>query len=500
MDSIIYLIIFLPMISGIILQLPLVPDEEKIIRHITKFFALITLILTAVLSINFDFSQSDYIIESGFKWINVLGINASFQIDSISLLLVILLNFILLIIVHISKGMIKKDYRLFYSLLQVTQFTGIAALFVKDMFLFFTLQLVLIVPMYIILLKWCNLLKERTANLFLVNKSIFSVLILLGFLLIYFFNFRYTGILSSDISDIDMSNFSDIGRNIIFYILLAGFIFNLPVAPFHKWYTEAVVNAPASVSVFISAIMVNIYSLGIIKYIFQLFSEEITLITPLLYVLLTVNIIYAVLKIIYTNSLKQILAYTGIISTSIFLLGLFSLTEEGITGSIFQLISYSFIITGLYITANSIFKNCGTYNLKKITGLGEKMPKLMYIASIFFFACAALPLLCGFNAIFLSLSGAFIFQSDGIIDTKFCVILSLISIMISGFYIIKTYLNIFTGEYNFKNKKIYDIKTKQLSILFIISIIIILTGIIPSSISDIIQNYGNYIYTLAGAY
>ena len=500
MDSIINLIIFLPLISGIILQLPLVPDDEKIIRHITKFFAAATLILTAVLSINFDFSQSDYFIESGFKWINILGINASFQIDSISLLLVILLNFILLIIIHISKGIIKKDYRLFYSLLQVIQFIGIASLFAKDMFIFFTLLFILIAPVYIILLKWSSLKKEKTAKLFLANKSIFGVLIFLGFLLIYFFNFRYTGILSSDISDIDISNFSDIERNIIFYILLSGFIFNLPVAPFNKWYTEANINAPSSVSIFISTIVVNIYSFGIIKYILQLFPDEIPLITPLLYVLLTLNIIYSVIKIIYTNSLKQILSYTGIISTSIFLFGILSLTEEGITGGIFQLISYSLIITGLYITSNSIFRNCGTYNLKKITGLGEKMPRLMYISAIFFFACAMLPLLCGFNSVFLSLTGAFIFQADSVVDTKICVILSVISIMIFGFYIIKTYLNIYTGEFNFPNKKIYDIKTKQLSILLIITIIIILTGIFPSSVSDIIQNYGNYIYTIAGAY
>lgn len=502
MDKLIYAIIFLPFVASIIIYNTIFSDNEKTVRIVSKIFATSTLFLSLILLVLFDFSQPDYAIETDFRWINILGININFTVDAISLLFTVLAAFIFLIAIHTSKGIIKKNYKLYYSLLIFIQTAINGCLFSKDMFLFLTFSLLAIMPAFLIILKWGSANREQTAIKYVIYKAFSFVFIFAGFLILYFLNLEYTGILSADIYDIDATQMPDIIRNVVFFLFLTGLVINISVVPFHRWNIEGQVNAPTPLSIIIQAVINNVSAFCILRFILLFFYKELSIYSSEIILLSFISIFYTLICMTKEQELKKIIAYTSIFNTGIFLIGFASATTEGITGAIYQLFSYSLIICGLYLSENYIFRRTGTGNIKKLCGLKESLRTLMFVLFIFIAAYSFIPLFSGFNVLIMIITGAFMIHSTSIINAKMLTMLSYIIIMISGINLLCTYNNIFSGELSdfLKNKNIKDIKTKQLAFLITIAIILIFLGFFPSLTTEIITDSVNNAYNLIGAY
>lgn len=499
-NNFIPLIVFTPLIMSLIIFSPLIPDDEKIIRRTSKGFILLHFALSVLCSVFFDFKNPDFIIETNYQWINVLGINANFSLDSLSLLLIILSSFIFLIAVYLSKSMIKKSYRLYYSLIFLLLSAVIGVFSAKDIFLFFMFWELELIPMYFLIQKWGSANRQKTALKFLLYTFLGSIFILLGFLILYYMNFKITGTLSSDISDIDIITAPKELRTLIFSLLLIGFAVKLPIIPLHGWLSDTHSQAPTPVSIILSSILLKLGAYGILKFNFQMFNYEFQLFAPILMLFAIINIIYASFCAIVQKDLKRIIAYSGIANMGIFLLGISSLNKIGITGGIFQLFSHAFISAGLFALVGLIYLKCGTKNITRISGLGEKMPRLMFISIPILFASIGIPLLCGFIAEFLCFTGAFLMQTEGIINAKVLSLMALSVLIFSSLYILKIFHSVFFNVSKNKYRKITDINTKQVTILILITICIITFGIFPSLITDIISEYANITYNPQGVF
>ena len=499
-NNFIPLIVFTPLLMSLFIFSPLIPDDEKIIRRTSKGFILFHFALTVICSIFFDFNNPDFLIETNYQWINILGINADFSLDSLSLLLIILTSFIFLISIYLSKSMIKKSYRLYYSLIFLLLSAVVGVFCAKDIFLFFLFWELELIPMYLLILKWGSGNKQKTAMKFLLYTFLGSIFILLGFLILYYMNFKVTGTLSSDISDIDITTAPNALRTFIFFLLLIGFAIKLPIIPLHGWLSDTHSQAPTPVSIILSSILLKLGAYGIFRFNFQIFNDEFQAFAIILMIFAVTNIIYSSFCAIAQKDLKRIIAYSGIANMGIFLLGISSLNKIGITGGIFQLFSHAFISAGLFAITGLIYLKCGTKNITRITGLGEQMPRLMFISIPILFAAIGTPLLCGFIAEFLCFTGAFLMQNEEVINAKSLSLIALTVLIFSSLYILKIFHSIFFNTARNKYRKITDINTKQLTILIIITISIITFGIFPSLLTDIISQYVNITYNPQGVF
>ncbi len=501
MNCFIPLIVFTPLLMSLLIISPLFPDDERIIRCSANGFAFFHFALCVLLSIFFDFSTADYTVESAFKWIDILGINANFTVDSLSLLLIILTSFIFLISIYVSKSMIKKSYRLYYALILLLMTAVIGVFSAKDLFLFFLFWELELIPMYILILKWGSGNKQKTAMKFLLYTFFGSIFILIGFLLIYYINLSLNGILSSDISNIDITNAPSNIRILIFLLLITGFSVKLPIVPLHGWLSDTHSQAPAPVSIILSSLLLKLGAFGILKFNFQMFNYEFKLFAPVLMLFAVINIIYASICAIVQKDIKRIIAYSGIANMGIFLLGIASLNAAGVTGGIFQLFSHALISAGLFTVAGIIYIKCGTKNILRIQGLGEKMPRFMFISVPIFFASIGIPLLCGFPAEFLSFTGAFLLQTeDFIINSKIMTAAALFVLILSSIYILKIFHGVFFGELMPKYNKMTDINVKQFLTLMLIVLTITGLGIFPFLLTNIISEYSIVTYNLSGVF
>ncbi|HIS89660.1 TPA: NADH-quinone oxidoreductase subunit M [Candidatus Avigastranaerophilus faecigallinarum] len=499
-DNFIPLIVFTPLIMSLILYSPFIADDEKIIRRVSKGFITIHFALTVLCSIFFNFSNPDFIIETDYQWIDVLGINANFAFDSLTMLFVILTSFIFLIAIYLSKSMIKKSYRLYYSLIFILLTAILGVFSAKDIFLFFLFWELELIPMYLLIQKWGSGNKQKTSMKFLLYTFFGSIFILLGFLILYYLNFKLTGTLSSDINDIDIISAPEVLRDLIFFLLLIGFGVKLPIIPLHGWLSDVHSQAPTPVSIILSSILLKLGAYGILRFNLQIFNYEFQVFAIYIMLFALINIIYASFCAIMQKDIKRIIAFSGIANMGIFLLGISSLNSIGITGGIFQLFSHAFISAGLFTIAGLIYIKCGTKNITRITGLGEKMPRLMFISIPILLASIGTPLLCGFIAEFLSFTGAFLLQTEGIFNAKALSLTALSVLIFSSIYILKIFHGVFFNTIKIKNRKISDINTKQLTILCLLTICIIIFGIFPFLLTDIIREYTNITYNPQGVF
>ncbi len=499
-DNFIPLIVFTPLIMSLFLYSPFIGDNEKTIRRISKGFILFHFTLTVLCSIFFNFSNPDFIIETDYEWINLLGINANFAFDSLTMLLVILTSFIFLISIYLSKSMIKKSYRLYYSLIFILLTAILGVFSAKDIFLFFMFWELELIPMYLLILKWGSGNKQRTAMKFLLYTFFGSLFILLGFLILYYLNFKLTGTLSSDINDIDIISAPEVLRNLIFFLLLIGFGVKLPIIPLHSWLSDTHSQAPTPVSIILSSILLKLGAYGILRFNLQMFNYEFQVFAIYIMLFAVINIIYASFCAIVQKDIKKIIAFSGIANMGIFLLGISSLNSIGITGGIFQLFSHAFISAGLFAITGLIYIKCGTKNITRITGLGEKMPRLMFISIPILLASIGTPLLCGFIAEFLSFTGALLLQTEGIINTKVLSLTALTVLIFSSVYILKIFHRVFFNTNKNLNRKLSDINTKQLIILILLVLCIIIFGLFPFLLTDIIKEYANITYNPQGVF
>ena len=486
---IITLLVFTPFIFSFILMTPLFSDEENILRRYSKCFSILHFIITIIALLMFNFSTPDFMLRANFNWINTLGINANLGLDAISLLMCTLTSFIFVISIFISKGMIKKNYRLYYSLMFFLQGAILGVFSTLDFFLFFLFWELELIPMYLLLLKWGSGNKEKTAMKFLLYTFFGSLFIFFAFLLIYFLNYFTTGIFTSNILEIDLYNIQSWIKNSLFILLLIGFGVKLPIFPLHSWLPDAHSQAPTPVSIILSSLLLKMGAYGILRFNLGLFEDSFIQYAHIIMLFGAINLIYASICAVAQKDIKRIIAYSGAAHMGIFLIGLASLSTIGIVGSLFELFSHALITTGLFIIAGIIYKNCGTKNLNRLQGLGIKMPRLMFLSIPIIFAAVGIPLLSGFIAEFLSFLGAF---TSEIKNAQWITLIALTSIIICSVYILKIFHGIFFGEQLEKYKQVRDININQTVILFVIVMYITLLGIFPSILTDIFSLTFNF--------
>ena len=484
MDIIMYLFVFLPIFAAAIILSPIMSDEEKTIRHIVKGFSYLIFAFAVTLSVFFDFTQPDYFIESSYEWMNTIGINASFMADSLAVIFCVITAFIFSVAFHTSKG-IKIPHRLYYALILAIQTSVNGMILSKDIFLYFTFATLGLIPAFILITKWGSSNREKTSIKYFLYKLTGLAFILIGFLLVYYINFKYNGILSSDLNDINVVSMPENIKAIILICLSAGFFINLAVFPLHRWQPDVIANSPTGVSIIISSVITICYAFGFIRYVYFPFCYEILELSQIICLMASATIIYSAICILKETNIKQILAYSVMLYSGLFLLGLSSENIIGITGGIVILIYYPFVITGLNIAEKHIYNMCGTDNILRIQGLYYKMPRLTLISFIMF---AMMPMLCGFISVLLCLNGTFAMEVTDSLFIRTCVLFALAAVFIFSAKYIYVYCRLFAGN-NILKRKISDIRAKQFLLLAIIVAIIIFLSIFLFVFADIIGIY-----------
>jgi len=478
------IIIFLPVAGAILIAL-LKNSHPRLIRYLAAIFTFVPLALAVTLFCNFDKSLAAAGLiqfEEKLLWIAPLNAFYHLGVDGLSLPLVILTAFLGFMVVLISW---KIDLRVreYFAWLLLLE-TSILGVFCSlDLLLFFIFWEIEVIPMYFLISIWGSGRKEYSAIKYVVYTLFGSALMLAGILSLYF----TTGSLSMvELAQSELGAFTAvIPVAAIFFLLLAGFAVKLPVVPLHTWLPDAHTDAPTAGSVMLAGALIKMGGYGMIRVCVSIFPQVATNYAPLLVTLAVISVLYGAAITLRQTDLKRLIAYSSVSHMGFVLLGIFALGQVSLTGAALQMVSHGLITGLLFAMAGLTMHNVGERDLSKLGGLARQIPIIAVIFSIAGLGGLGLPTTSGFAAEFLIFVGSF--SSTAVSGIQVYTILAVIGVVLAAGYILWMLQRAFYGPVLEQYNGAKDADILERVYMFAFVALIMLVGIYPAILTDIIK-------------
>ena len=474
-------IIFLPVVGAILIAF--IPRlSNGLIRRIAACVTLIPLVLSIILFFNFDRSLGAIQFQDKLDWIPAINANYHLGVDGLSLPLVILTAFLGFMVVLISwKTELRvREYFAWLLLLE----TSILGVFCSlDLLLFFIFWEIEVIPMYFLISIWGSGRKEYSAIKYVIYTLFGSAFMLAGILSLYF----TTGSLSMvEIAESGLGMVQSImPAAAIFFLLIIGFAIKLPVVPFHTWLPDAHTDAPTAGSVMLAGALIKMGGYGMIRVCVSMFPQVARDYAPLLVTLAVISILYGAAVTLRQNDLKRLIAYSSVSHMGFVLLGVFALGQVSLTGAALQMVSHGLITGLLFAMAGLTIHNVGERDLRKLGGLARQIPIIAVIFSIAAFGGLGLPLTSGFAAEFLVFVGSF---SSGVVSgIQVYTILAVLGVVLAAGYILWMLQRTFYGPVLEQYNGVKDADIMERVYMFAFVALILLVGIYPAIVTDVIK-------------
>ncbi len=486
-------IIFLPAIGAILIAFT--PGlSGRVIKWIAAVFTFVSLALSVYLFAIFDRAADVIQFEEKLSWIPAINAHYHLGVDGLSLPLVLLMALLGFLVVLISWKIDLRPREYFAWLLLLE--TSILGVFCSlDLLLFFLFWEIEVIPMYFLISIWGTGRKEYSAIKYVVYTLFGSAMMLAGILSLYF----TTGSLSMvEIAQGGLAMIQSVmPAGAIFLLLLIGFAVKLPVFPLHTWLPDAHTDAPTAVSVVLAGALLKMGGYGMLRLCVGIFPAVAQQYAFILVILAVVNVLYGAAVTLRQTDLKRLIAYSSISHMGYVLLGIFALGQVSMVGATLQMFSHGIITGLLFAMAGLVMHNAGERDLRKLGGLARQMPIIAVVFSVAGVASLGLPTTSGFAAEFLVFVGSF--SSTTVAGIQIYTVLGVLGIVITAGYILWMLQRVFYGQVLEQFKKAHDADILERVYMFIFVAVIMLVGIYPAILTDVIKMGVMPIMRLLGA-
>lgn len=475
-------IVFLPVVGLVIIAL-LPKPQPRTIKLVALAFTLASFALSLVVFCLFDRSAGaigQIQFEEKLPWISAINAFYHLGVDGLSLPLVILMTFLGVLVVLVSWNikLRPKEYFIWLLLLETSILGVFCSLDLVLFFLFWELELI---PMYFLISIWGSGRKEYSAIKYVIYTLLGSAMMLAGILSIYF----TTGSLNMmELAGLAAAR-PFIPLAAMFFLLLVGFAIKLPVVPLHTWLPDAHTDAPTAVSVILAGALLKMGGYGMIRLCVTIFPEVALHYAPLLVAFAVVSVLYGAAVTLRQKDLKRLIAYSSVSHMGYVLLGIFALSQVSLTGATLQMFSHGIITGLLFAMVGLVYDKSHERNLDNLGGLARQMPVIVVVFSIAGLASLGLPGTSGFAAEFITFVGSY--SSAAVEGIRLYTILGVFGIVLTAGYILWMLQRVFYGPPLDKFSGVPDANNIEKVCIFSFVGAIMLVGIYPAILTDVIK-------------
>ena len=467
------LILLVPLVGAIIL---LFVDRRRddTIRWIANIVASLGFLVSLPLWFWYDSANPDWQFVERAPWIPSIGAEYFLGVDGFSSLLVLLTTLMGMIAILSSWTAITERVKEYYIFLLVLQTGMIGAFITLDFLLFFLFWEVMLVPMYFLIGIWGSDRRLYSAIKFFLYTLVGSVVMLLGILAVYFYQFSVTGVYTFDVTQFHELNMPVDLQWWVFLAFFLGFAVKVPMFPFHTWLPDAHTDAPTAGSVILAAVLLKMGTYGFIRFSLPILPDATISFVPLIAGLSIVGIIYGALVALAQSDWKRLIAYSSVSHMGLVMLGMFALTPVGITGSIVQQINHGISTGALFLIVGIVYERRHTREISEYGGLSKTMPVYAAVFLIMTMSSIGLPTLNGFIGEILILQGIFVVN-------KWWAAVAATGIVLGAAYMLWLYQRTMFGTIdNPKNEGLADLNVRELATFVPLIILAVWIGLYPS--------------------
>ena len=481
MDYLISWMIAVPFLGIVILGL--VRDEEWV-RRIAFGLTMVEFFLSLILWKNFDFTQRGMQFVERVEWMPTFNIQYAVGVDGISILLVILTALLCPLCVLCSWTGITSRVRAYLSLILLVEGAMIVVFTALDLFLFFMLWEVIMIPMYFMIILWGGPNRIAAGTKFVLYSLTGSLLMLVGILGLYL-----NGGHTFDLLVLTEQTYPATTQFWIFLSFFLAFAIKVPMVPFHTWLPDAHSEAPTAGSVLLAGVLLKMGGYGFLRFCLPILPEASALFAPYILWLSVVAIVYGGYMALAQSDLKKLVAYSSVSHMGFVTLGIFVFNSQGIQGAILQMFNHGITAAALFIAVGHLYDRTHSRAIGDYGGLYKPMPRFVALFFLFSIAAFGLPGTCNFIGEFLVLVGASYINFA-------MVLISMVGIVLAAAYMLWMLQRLALGEPNTKFVSVLpDLTSRELGTVIPLAILVLWIGLYPGplmemmdvSVADLIQ-------------
>lgn len=468
------ILIFFPLVASLLMLF--IGGENA--KRAALVLALIELLLFGYAAMNYGNASA---FSMNMPWLP-FGANFAVAMDGISYLLVMLTSVLMPLIVLAS---FKGDYtNRFYSLMFLMQTALVGVFTAMDGFLFYIFWELALIPIYFICLIWGGEKRGRITFKFFVYTLAGSLIMLAGLLYVYF--------ATPDSHSFAINTLYEAGRNLsreeqgwVFWAIFIAFAIKMPIFPFHTWQPDTYTTAPTPGTMLLSGIMLKMGTYGLIRWLIPLVPKGWDSWGYTAVILSVIGIVYASCIAIVQKDYKRLIAYSSIAHVGLISAGIFSMTTEGVTGGMLQMVAHGINVIGLFYIADIILSRTGTREIAYLGGIRNVAPTFALLFLIILLGSVALPLTNGFVGEFLLMNG--LYQYANAKMSIWIVASAGLTIILGAVYMLRSYQSMMLGDTKPNTQNFADLDSNEKILLLIVSALVIVLGVYPKPLLDIAE-------------
>jgi NADH-quinone oxidoreductase subunit M len=514
-------IVLLPAFGA--LAVALVPrSRSEVLRDVAVLFSVATGALTLWLLAAFDRHDPGFQFESNRSWVADFGISWHVGVDGISLFLVVLTGILFPIALLATAP--HHDAKPYYAWLLLLE-AGCLGVFVSlDLFMFFVMFEVVLVPMYFLIGGWGYANRVYAALKFFLFTMFGSALMLVGIVALAYLHrdavqderqAEAQQILADSDGDPSPAQQEEIdqlregvplsfdlieiaeGRTIvddsssanpadwaaarwIFLAFAIGFAVKVPLFPVHTWLPDAHTEAPTAGSVILAGVMLKLGTYGLVRFGLYLFPDAAVFFAPALVTLGVVGIIYGAVVATMQKDLKRLVAYSSVAHLGFIVLGTFAITTQGLQGGLMQNINHGLSTGALFLLVGFITDRRHTREIAHLKGLQKAAPIFAAVFTLVMLSSIGLPGLNGFVGEFLVLIGSFLTR-------RWWTVIAAAGVILAALYLLWAYQRVFHGTPDDDNRTFPEITWKEGLVMAPLVALIVFLGIYPQPVLERMQ-------------
>jgi len=412
-------------------------------------------------------------------WIPGWGIRYTVGVDGISLFLVLLTTFLVPLSVLGSYAYITTRERAFYALMLVLT-TGMIGVFVAlDLFLFYVMWEVMLIPMYFIIGVWGGERRLYAAIKFFVYTFFGSLLMLVAILALVYLVGQRTGVYSFSYTHLT-AHIGGLG-SLAFWLFGAFFLafaIKVPMFPFHTWLPDAHVEAPTAGSVLLAGVLLKMGTYGFLRFALPLFPAVAMhpAVQRAIVALSLIGILYGGLVAMVQPDFKKLIAYSSVAHLGFVMLGIWALTLQSVQGALLVMINHGISTGALFFLAGMLYERRHSRLIEAFGGIAKVVPMLAAVLTIVSLSSIGLPATNGFIGEFLVLLGTFrTYPLPATVATA--------GVIVAAMYLLPALQRVLFNPLDKSvNEKLADLSLREIAVLVPLLACIVWIGVYPKPI------------------
>src|SRR3954449_12250573 len=365
------LITWLPLVGCLIIML-VRGDEETVAtnaRWTALWTSLIVLALSLVLWVLFDQADPGFQFNESVTWLPEYKVGYKMGVDGVSVLFVLLSTVLTPICILSAWDVIQTKVREFMMSFLILETMMVGMFCATDFVLFYMFFEGVLIPMYLIIGIWGGPRRVYAAVKFFLYTLTGSVLMLLALIAMWL----HAG--TTDIATLMQTSFPAYMQTWLFLAFFASFAVKVPMWPVHTWLPDAHVEAPTAGSVILAGVLLKMGGYGFLRFSVPMLPEASTYFAPFMFALSVVAVIYTSLVALAQEDMKKLIAYSSVAHMGFVTIGMFTLKQQGVEGSVFQMLSHGVVSGALFLCVGVIYDRMHTREIAAYGGLVNNMPK-----------------------------------------------------------------------------------------------------------------------------